>query len=405
MTGTIRTKEKCPICGKGFTTIPKLGLLCLEHKTTPKKFYLDVYWKGRQRLFCTKSGAILDSYGRALEMQLQVTREIKEKTFDPSKYRRQEIEKFFCSNLIESFLDKKRANLAPSNMVNYAKLYSRASEFFRDQDVREIRKIDIVHYQEWLEKMGLGSKTVKNYLDALRAFLRWCMTDLEVLDRVPALPGIDVPDPAWRWIQREDQIQLLDFVPGEDLLIFKFLMLQGCRPGEARALKCGDVNLEAGIITIRRTFSKRVLREKRKGKKSKPYVIPIHPEILPDLAERVRSSLPEAFLFVTSWGSHYSENKVKRIWEGVRQAAGVEGLRLYDATRHSFASQLANDGAPLLNVSRLMGHTTTKTTERYYAHSSVEALRATVEKMSLKNVVDIATVTKPSPKVENWQKS
>ena len=95
MKGNIRTKEKCPICGKPFTSIPKAGLICTDHKTTPDKFYFDVSWKGQQKIFSNKRGEILDSYSRALQVQLQITREIEEKIFDPTKYRQAEIEKFF----------------------------------------------------------------------------------------------------------------------------------------------------------------------------------------------------------------------------------------------------------------------------------------------------------------------
>jgi len=35
MKGTIRTKQKCPVCDKAFTNIAKLALICPEHKTVP----------------------------------------------------------------------------------------------------------------------------------------------------------------------------------------------------------------------------------------------------------------------------------------------------------------------------------------------------------------------------------
>jgi len=85
-------------------------------------------------------------------------------------------------------------------------------------------------------------------------------------------------------------------------------MLQGCRPSEARALKCKNVDLRNRTITIVATFSGRVYREKRKGKKSKFVTIPVHPELYNYFADRVNNNLPEAFLFINlRTGMPYSQ--------------------------------------------------------------------------------------------------
>ena len=72
---------------------------------------------------------------------------------------------------------------------------------------------------------------------------------------------------------------MFQFVADCDKPIIGFLMLHGCRPSEARALKCKDVDLAAGTITISGTFSGRVYREKRKGRGARSVTIPIHPEL------------------------------------------------------------------------------------------------------------------------------
>ena len=156
------------------------------------------------------------------------------------------------------------------------------------------------------------------------------------------------------------------------------------RPSEARALKCKNVDLRNRTITIVATFSGRVYREKRKGKKSKFVTIPVHPELYNYFADRVNNNLPEAFMFINSrTGMPYSQNKLLSIWADVREKAGIDkGLRLYDATRHSFASNLVNSGSSIYKVSKLLGHSSVKMTEKY-AHSEVENLRMDMQKLSL----------------------
>jgi integrase len=57
-------------------------------------------------------------------------------------------------------------------------------------------------------------------------------------------------------------------------------------------------------------------------------------------------------------------------------------MRLYDATRHSFASNLVNSDSTLFKVSKLMGHSTMKMTEKY-AHPDIESLKVDVQKLTL----------------------
>lgn len=61
------------------------------------------------------------------------------------------------------------------------------------------------------------------------------------------------------------------------------------------------------------------------------------------LNKRVKDNLPGAFTLTNKRGLQCSENKLRRIWDGVRIKAAID-VRLYDATRHSFGSQLANGG-------------------------------------------------------------
>lgn len=67
----------------------------------------------------------------------------------------------------------------------------------------------------------------------------------------------------------------------------------------------------------------------------------------------------------------------QRSWYVIRGAAGLDDVRIHDL-RHSFASAALNSGTPLAIVGALLGHSDTRTTQRY-AHVSDAALRRAVE--------------------------
>ena len=387
MKGTIRAKGRCPKCDKDFIHIRRIGYACPDCKTTPSRFFVDLFYKGQRiRIFSDKQGQVLDSYQRAINLLSHINYELKHHSFDPSKYVKAELRKFFVMNLLDDFLNDRINEIAPSYQKDYRLMVSRANEFFNTTDIGDIRKKNIKDYARHLkQKYSIGDKTVKNHIDHFHAFMAWCVEEAGVIDILPPFPHISYNEYQFNWVSQDDQISLFGLVPDIHKPIVAFLMLHGCRPSEGRALKCNDVTLSHKSITIAATFSGRVYREKRKGRKSKPVSIPIHPEVYDFIAERVKNNLPEAYVFVNpKTGRHYSENSLRRIWDGVRKKAGIgKELRLYDVTRHSLASQLVNSGTTLFKVSKLLGHSSVKMTEKY-SHSNIESLRTEIIKLSLK---------------------
>jgi site-specific recombinase XerD len=81
----------------------------------------------------------------------------------------------------------------------------------------------------------------------------------------------------------------------------------------------------------------------------------------------------------TGHGTHLVN--LTKPWQHLRDAAKLEGVRLYDAVRHSFASvAISTHGHALSVVGELLGHTQAATTKRY-AHLHDEAARAAVKEI------------------------
>lgn len=381
----IRTKEVCPVCGKHFEHFPKLGFICEKCKTKPKKFFIDISYKGqRVKVYSDRMGHILDSYNLTLETSYYINTEIRDGSFDPSKYVRKVQAEFYAKKKLQEYFEKMSKTIAPSNKFTFRKHIEMAKQFFGNTDVREIRKVNLIKYTEHLQELGLAQKTVKNYLTTLKAFMNHLKNNLELISEVPHFPTIDVPQPSIRWLSNEDQAKIYAQIPDDDKPIFAFMFLMGCRPGEARALKVKDLDLQNETLTIHSTFSKNVEKPHRKGKRSPSVTLPIHPELLPILKEAARGKAPNAYVFCNPrTGGPYSQNALGRIWNNIRNEFKLDkSLRLYDATRHSFASNLLNRNVPLAKISKLLGHTNTTTTERY-AHMDVNSLKMDIRKVSI----------------------
>lgn len=385
MKGSVETKEKCPVCRQKFKHIKKLGYICPTCKTTPRRFFIYLSHQGRRyRIYSTKTGTPLDSYQTALSVLSLINEEIRNHTFDPTKYVKSELKKFFVSTLLDQYFESKKSSIAPSYLPTFKKHLNTAKEFFNIKDVREIRKLDLENYKTFLETQKKSSKTVKNYLDTFKAFLNHCKSTLEIIPTIPPFPAIGKPQPKIQWIDPRTQAWILENTPPQDRPILLFLMLTGTRPAEARALKVKNVDLKQGVIYIDSCFSRNTLRNKRKGKNAPPVVIPIHPELYPILETLTKRKMPESFVFINPrTNTPYSQDALTRLWQSIRKKLNLpKSLRLYDATRHSLASNLLNQGANLADISKILGHTNISTTTRY-AHMDLQRQKVVLNLISL----------------------
>jgi integrase len=394
MKGKIRTQQCCPVCKGKFQHIPRLGYVCQPHKTIPTKFYLDLWHNGiNYKIFSDKLGQPISAYDRAFYLLERINEEISAHKFDPSHWIQGEVKKFYLSELVQTFLEFKLPKIAPSHQRLYRILAERISDYFPVVDIRDLRRLDIENYKSHLEKGGMKGKTLKNYMDQFRAFLNWARA-MEMIPTIPSFPETKIIPAKTTWITQEEQITLYALAPEEDKPIFAFLMLHGCRPGEARALRVQDVNLATKTVSISSTWSGQELRERRKSE-APPVLIPIHEECLDYISQRVKTALPGAFLFTNPRsGNHYTDSALDRAWKRILKRAKISGLRKYDACRHSFATNLASSDTPLQTIKNLLGHTSIRTTERY-THADISRMRADLKKLTLKKVVRIKTGSEP----------
>lgn len=358
MKGSIRAKGRCPRCEKPFTDVSKgismhkrLGIICISCKSIPRRFYVDLHHQGKRiRLFSDRHGNPLDSYQVAENLRADINHDILHGRFDPSVFCSEGEERFRLSPLVDAYLARRLVSAAPSCRSHYRRYGKIASGFFGLKDVREVRDYDIREFREHVQKhFSLSERTVKNILDFLRTFLRYCKNEEKVISVVPAFPEMNLPERRQVWLSRRSQEELCSHLDEGDRPIITFLMLHGCRPSGARALRCMDVDLQTETITL--------FAESRNGRGRRRYSIPLHSELHDFVGGRVRNDLPEAPVFLNPrTGGPYSASALDRVWSEVRRKTGLpKEVRLTDAARYSFVSKLIQGGLPSLTVSKLLG--------------------------------------------------
>ena len=360
-------ETRCPVegCNALFEHMPELGYTCptRKHYTRPKHYRL--YIKG-EHIYNDEKGRTLDSYKRANELLHQIQREIADHTYDPTRYIKHEQVRFYTNNLLKRYQDMKLLKTSPSNKSAFKHDIKLASDYFGSRDVRDLRKVHISEFKEHLEKLYPNTKTLKNKLDAFKAFIGWSRSE-EIIPIIPPFPDVEVIEKEAESVGQETRIAIFEAVPKEDKPIFACMMLQTVRPGEARALRCKDILIEKKQIHIHATFSKNTYQEKRKGRGARAYKQPIHPEMLEYFTLRKSAGLDEEYVFINHrTGGPYLQDAYLKVWQAVRKALSLPvALRFYEAGKHSSVTLMKSQGASDNTLMRLFGLSNVKTLRKY----------------------------------------
>jgi integrase len=223
----------------------------------------------------------------------------------------------------------------------------------------------------YLSIEGLSQKTLHNILSVLKKLFRDAHEE-EVIQAVPNFPKMGpIPEPATVWADEEQQDFIFSYLEPNDFYFVFFLATHGVRPGEARALIHSDLDLKRGTVTVRRAFSGTELRPFTKTKRVR--VLPLDASWLELYNQQPTPLDPDSFVFTRN-GKPFSMTWASKKWREAADKAGFPNLNLYQATRHSLASQAVSRGESLYSVSKFLGHTNTTQTERY-SHLNTSALQ------------------------------
>jgi integrase len=363
MVGAVRTKEKCPRCGSKFAGEP---LRCPSCLTIPRRYFVDFSWpgQGRIKLYTDQQGYPLDSWERATRLLNAIRYEIDQGKFDPKEYVKQELKSLLFENYAMEWLKRRESEyqhrLISKSYLKSLKEYTKNYyvPFFGKKSIRDIREGHLEDFKNWLP--CLSTKTIYNIMGGLRKLLMDAYRRRDILV-MPQFPKVHVSEAATNWISEEEQEKLLTQVADPVYRAFYlFLMKQGCRPNEARALKWGDINLKENVVVIRSAFDMNEYRPFTKEKDVR--VLPLHPRVKEALLKLPRSL--GGFVFVNRHGRALSARRVYENWRKAAKLAGVE-VTCYEGTRHSLASQAVNHGVSMRLVKEFLGHKSEKSTCRY----------------------------------------
>lgn len=143
-------------------------------------------------------------------------------------------------------------------------------------------------------------------------------------------------------------------------IVLEILYDTGIRAAEMAAVKIHDLDLDGGYLTV------------RSGKGAKDRVVPICPRVCALIRQYLLMIRPQmlcgkddGFLILNRWGS---EMTPLAVWAIVKRCVHLAGIKKNISThtfRHTCATHMLKNGAPIRHIQELLGHESLDSTQIY----------------------------------------
>ena len=259
------------------------------------------------------------------------------------------------------YLTEKKKSQAPKTFYETKLIQKRIN--FGSVRLSALNERDV---REWLNGLKISENTRRSYYYRVRAFLDWCVSKDMIMS-----------NPLPKYNKRVDVSEMSFLTESEFWNMYRYLkhdrhrialitlMYTGLRKSELCGLSAGDLHgCELHLSHTCKRTNVTIITDEFKNKQSKR-IVPIPRWLKYDLERFLKT---DDYPFMTLYQTISLElNKAL-------DQAGMERIRVHDL-RHSYVSMLISKGVDLFTIAKLIGHSSTRTTERIYSHLYDETRR------------------------------
>ncbi len=214
-----------------------------------------------------------------------------------------------------------------------------------------IDKLKIEHIEQHIDNLldkNLRRRSCNSHLTGIMSFTHWISDRYNIQNPSRGMRMLVEEMPKQRVISSEEYQILLDMATGIDRDIIEFVGNTGVRRGEFLALNWQHISSDM-----------RLLKVYGKGRKVRTVPLNYKCKTILKKYERSNEGLPIS--------TRYSKEGTYFMCRRLFTHAKMEPFGLH-ALRHYFCTALLKKGVSIYKVSKILGHSSVKTTEQIYAH-------------------------------------
>ena len=239
------------------------------------------------------------------------------------------------------------------------------NRFFNDTEFEmedlEVTKSWCLDYANSLRE-EISVATINKHMKQMSSFYQFLMVKGYVKSnpfyQLPSLSNSDSPykDKVMSDEQAKTIIKASDSFEIRTKALVYLLLNVAPRIGEVSRIRIADIDLDNNKIWVRgKGHNDRISRYTNFNMDTKSLLI--------DLI--VEYGATREYLFVNYKGEKLSEQTLRKMWYEVCESIGIKDITPHQC-RHFVGSTLISKGVPVEKVAQVLGHSSIKTTERYY---------------------------------------
>lgn len=301
--------------------------------------------------------------------------------------------------LIDNFIDSLlvERNLSPKTLYAYKNDLTNLSNWLSMRQYTEINARSIYEYFFYLQnEIELSARSIRRKYVSIQQYCQYIKNVLNTNETFFSFTArrFQLPKTLPKTLSKEEIKNLISITTEEyqqssseyktrlairNMCIIELLFCLGLRVGEVSALNVTDYNPEENTVLIH-----------GKGRKERMLFIssPVVCQKL-KLWLRTREEMdPKGnAVFINRNGERLGIYGIEKIFSKYRYLSGINPDATPHYLRHSFATQLLNNGANIRDVQELMGHSSIATTQ-IYTEISVARKREVLEKYNGRNFIN-----------------
>ena len=275
------------------------------------------------------------------------------------------------NSLIKTFEDylKNTKKVSANTIVSYVRDVSDFNRYlcsnFENTNLTKCTDEDLYLYISYLTSHGKASSTITRTLASIRSFFSFLITKKIISENPANTVRCEKKKKTLPRILTNKEVDLFlnqpkcDSLKGyRDKAMLELLYATGIRVSELISLNVKDINLELGLIKC--------------GKDNTERLIPLYAVAISAITNYLELARPfllsdaaDAALFVNLNGERMTRQGFWKIIKRYGEAAGIPTEITPNVLRHSFATHLLENGADIMSIKEMMGHSDVSSTLIY----------------------------------------
>lgn len=300
---------------------------------------------------------------------------------------RDEFNDQYLEAVFQDFLNEKKAlGRTEETLRNYIISYKKFTDYWGTaaDKTGDITGSMVVEWIGAMRDEGLSDASINHHISSIRAFFYWCMEDgKKYLDSFK-IRLVSVREEKPKDYTLEEVKNLLakpkgskSFAMWRTWAIVNFIMGTGARAGTLVDIQIQDVDLKQGKVFYRHTKNKRL------------QVVNLPPQLVVVLNEYISKCRYDAdgedYLFCSDRGEKTSVNVIYVAYTRYAKERGATRTSLH-GLRHTFAREWYLNGGDIVQLSKVLGHSSLAMSEHYMNVYADSARDKFIEHNPLENI-------------------